>query len=34
MTPLGWIFMVLSWATIIGLTFFCFLRIFSKKKID
>lgn len=31
MNPGGWIFLGLSWAGIIGLTVFCFIKIFSKK---
>jgi len=27
----GWIFLILSWGFIIGLTIFCFCRVFSKK---
>lgn len=27
----GWIFIILSWGLIIGLTVFCFLKVFSKK---
>lgn len=34
MKPLGWIFLVLSWACILGLVFFCFMKIFKKKEID
>ena len=26
----GWVFISISWIVILGLTFFCFLRIFSK----
>jgi len=30
----GWIFLILSWAFIFSLTAFCFIRIFTKKKVD
>jgi len=30
MSGAGWIFMVLSWAFILGLGLFCFSRIFSR----
>jgi len=29
----GWLFLVLSWAVILGLTIFCFIKVFSKKEI-
>jgi len=29
----GWIFLVTSWGLILGLTGFCFYKVFSKKKI-
>jgi len=28
-----WFFLVFSWAAMLGLTVFCFCRIFTKKKI-
>jgi hypothetical protein len=34
MTLLGWIFFLVSWACILGLAGFCFVKIFEKKKID
>ena len=27
----GWILLILSWGFIIGLTIFCFVKVFSKK---
>jgi len=33
MNSFGWLFLVFSWGLIIGLVVFCFIRIFSKKKI-
>lgn len=30
----GWLFIVISWGFIIGLTAFCFVRVFSKKKFE
>jgi len=29
----GWIFMLASWIIIIGLSSFCFFRVFSKKEL-
>jgi len=29
----GWLFLVLSWAFILGLTLSCFYKIFTKKKL-
>lgn len=34
MKPGGWFFLILSWSFIIGLTIFCFVRVFSKKEVD
>jgi len=31
MNIFGWIFIVFSWGFIIGLTVFCFIKVFSKK---
>ena len=30
----GWLFLLVSWGFIIGLTIFCFYKIFTKKKVD
>jgi hypothetical protein len=30
----GWLFLILSWAFIIGLTAFCFYKVFAKKKLS
>jgi len=30
----GWIFLVISWAFIVGLNIACFRKVFMKKKID
>jgi len=30
----GWIFIFLSWGFILWLVVFCFIKVFSKKKID
>ena len=30
----AWIFLILSWGFILGLTVFCFVKVFSKKKMD
>jgi hypothetical protein len=30
----GWVFLAVSWAIIMGLTTFCFYKIFTKKKVD
>jgi hypothetical protein len=30
----GWIFLALSWGSIIGLGVFCFYKVFSKRKIS
>jgi len=32
MNPSGWLFLILSWAFILGLVVFCFVKIFTKKK--
>jgi len=32
MSIAGWLFLIISWGLIIGLTIFCFARVFSKKK--
>jgi hypothetical protein len=29
----GWIFLIVSWGIILGLTAFCFIKVFSKKEI-
>jgi hypothetical protein len=29
----GWIFLVVSWGLILGLTTFCFIKVFSKKEL-
>jgi len=29
----GWILLIVSWAIILGLTTFCFLKVFSKKEL-
>jgi len=29
----GWIFLIFSWGVILGLTAFCFIKVFSKKEI-
>lgn len=29
----GWIFLVISWGLILGLSAFCFVKVFSKKEI-
>jgi hypothetical protein len=29
----GWIFLVLSWGLIIGLSVICFIKVFSKKEL-
>ncbi len=34
MTALGWLFIAISWILILGLTVFCFKKIFEKKKVD
>ena len=28
----GWIFLICSWGLILGLTVFCFVKVFSKKE--
>jgi len=30
----GWMFLMVSWSFIIGLTLFCFYKVFTKKKLD
>jgi hypothetical protein len=30
----GWLFLIFSWGFIIGLTVFCFYRVFAKRKVD
>ena len=32
MRPEGWVFLTLSWAGILALCIFCFIRVLSKKK--
>ncbi len=34
MTPGGWIFLLLSWGFILGLTVFCFWKVLRKKDDD
>ncbi len=34
MTTSGWLFMAGTWGVILALTVFCFVKIFSKKKMD
>jgi len=29
----GWLFLILSWGVILGLTVFCFAKVFSKKDV-
>ena len=29
----GWLFLIISWGVIFGLTIFCFIKIFSKKEL-
>jgi len=29
----GYIFIILSWGLILGLAFFCFIKVFSKKEL-
>ena len=29
----GWIFLIFSWGIILGLTFFCFAKVFSKREL-
>lgn len=33
MSPLGWVFIFISWGLIIGLAIFCFVKVFSKKEL-
>jgi hypothetical protein len=33
MRPGGWVFLILSWGIILGLTIFCFFKVFSKKEL-
>jgi len=33
MNPGGWIFLIISWGIILGLSAFCFIKVFSKKEI-
>ena len=33
MKILGWIFLIISWGIILGLTIFCFVKVFSKKEL-
>lgn len=30
----GWIFLIVSWTAIIGLTVFCFYKVFTEKEED
>ncbi len=34
MTTLGWVFMSVSWFLILSLAVFCFMKIFTKQKVD
>jgi len=34
MSVSGWIFISVSWGLIVILTVFCFIKVFSKKKLD
>ncbi len=34
MTSFGWVLMLASWALILGLVIFCFVRIFGKNKLE
>lgn len=34
MSVSAWVFLVLSWISIIGLAVFCFAKVFSKKEMD
>jgi hypothetical protein len=34
MSASAWIFLILSWGSILGLTVFCFAKVFSKKEMD
>jgi len=29
----GWMFLIISWGLILGLTAFCFIKVFSKKEV-
>jgi len=29
----GWIFLIISWGLILGLTIFCFTKVFSRKEL-
>jgi hypothetical protein len=29
----GWVFIIVSWALIIGLAIFCFVKVFSRRQI-
>ncbi len=33
MNKYGWFFLIFSWATILWLTAFCFMKVFSKKEL-
>lgn len=33
MTLEGWVFLIISWGIILGLTIFCFVKVFSKKEL-
>jgi len=33
MKILGWIFLIISWGALLGLTIFCFVKVFSKKEL-
>jgi hypothetical protein len=34
MSVSAWVFLILSWGFILGLTVFCFAKVFSKKEMD
>lgn len=33
MRPDGWLFLIISWGLIVGLTVFCFRQVFKKKTV-
>jgi len=33
MSITGWIFLIFSWGMILGLTIFCFIKVFLKKEL-
>jgi len=34
MKPSGWIFLIVSWGVIAGLSIFCFYKVITKKKLE